>query len=76
MHGSGKLYWSETLAADAQKWVEYLAQNDKIQDDKSLKDSLKSESIFWLKHAKPRCQGKKTADCTSCSEIVQAAVRL
>ena len=70
MHGAGKLYWSETLAADAQTWAEYLAQNDKIENDKSLKDSMQSESIHWLKPAKPRCQGKKTPECTSCSEIV------
>ena len=71
MHGAGKLYWSETLAEEAQIWAEYLAENDKIENDKSLKDSVQSESIHWLKPAKARCQRSKSSKCTSCSEVVE-----
>ena len=71
MHGSGKLYWSETLAAEALAWSEYLAQNDVIEKDKSLKDSMQSESIYSLKGAKPKCQREKSSNCLSCSEIVE-----
>ena len=70
MHGTGRLYWSETLAAEAQEWAENLAQSDKIENDKSL-DSMQSESIHSLKPAKPKCQGAKSSECVSCSEIVE-----
>lgn len=49
-----------------------MAQNDKIEKDKSLEDSTQSESIYWVKPAKTKCQGAKPSDdCIRCSEIVE-----
>ena len=63
--------WSESLAADALIWAEYLAENDKmIHDNATMDTKNQGENLAWFKPAKERCMGPKTPDCVTCEEIV------
>ena len=65
------LSWSESLAADAERWAEYLAENDVIKhDNKTMAARNQGESIGWFKPPKPKCLGPKTPKCVTCREIV------
>lgn len=71
LHGTQPLAWSESVAADAQKWVEYLAQNDKIEhDSETLNSKDQGENIAWFTPPQLKCENEGTTNCVTCTEIV------
>ncbi|XP_031567085.1 protein PRY1-like isoform X2 [Actinia tenebrosa] len=70
-HGSPPLKWSASLAADAQKWADQLAKEDKFEHDmKSVTSKNQGENLAYFSPPKKKCMGAKKDDCVQCSEMV------
>lgn len=72
LHNVSALCWSESLARDAQKWAENLANRDRAEHDfQDLITKGQGENIAWMTNRVEKCQGYKKPGCVSCGDIVK-----
>jgi len=67
-HGSPPLVWSESLAADAKKWVDELAATNQYKHDPNR--GPQGESVSFFTPPRPKCMGERKKECVACEEMV------
>lgn len=72
LHNASALYWSESLAREAKKWAENLANRDRAEHDyQDLITKGQGENIAWMSKTTEKCQGPRKPGCVSCGDIVK-----
>ncbi|XP_027039120.1 transmembrane protease serine 9-like isoform X1 [Pocillopora damicornis] len=72
LHNASALCWSESLAGEAQKWAENLANRDRVEHDyQDLITKGQGENIAWINSTTEKCEGPKKPGCVGCGDIVK-----
>lgn len=72
LHNASALCWSESLAGNAQRWAENLANKDRAEHDyQDLITKGQGENIAWMTLTTEKCEGPRKSGCVSCGDIVK-----